>query len=295
MAVKKIPTPQDDDKRFYWLRLHKDFFKRHDTRIIEAMPNGKDYLLFYLKLLTESIDHMGELRFSDTIPYDLNMLATITNTNVDIVRTAIKVFSELRLVEVIDDGTFYMTQVETMMGSETVWAEKKRKYRQHKQIEARTLSGQKEDMSDKSKRESKSKRENINTPILAPSFEVFEDPEESFEDPIPSPVPTRLQRPTLDQVIAYCKERGNPVDPHKWFNHYTANGWKVGKVPMRDWQATVRTWEPEGFSVPKQPKKINLKTCPKCGTQQTEDDIKSGDLFCTSCKKWSFEGNGEIN
>ena len=43
--------------KFYWLKLDKDFFKRHDIKIIESMPNGKDYILFYLKLLCESLDH----------------------------------------------------------------------------------------------------------------------------------------------------------------------------------------------------------------------------------------------
>ena len=50
-------------------------------------------------------------------------------------------------------------------------------------------------------------------------------------------------RPSLDEVIAYCTERGNSVDPQKWFDYYTANGWKVGKNPMKDWKACVRTWE----------------------------------------------------
>ena len=56
-------------EKFYWLKLDRDFFKRHDIKIIEAMPNGKDYILFYLKLLCESIDHDGSLRFNENIPY----------------------------------------------------------------------------------------------------------------------------------------------------------------------------------------------------------------------------------
>lgn len=56
------------EKKYYWLKLKRDFFKRHDIRIIEKMQNGKDYVLFYLKMLLESIDHEGELRFSDAIP-----------------------------------------------------------------------------------------------------------------------------------------------------------------------------------------------------------------------------------
>ena len=114
-------------KKFYWLKLKRDFFKRHDIRIIEAMPNGKDYILFYLKLLLESIDHEGELRFSDAIPYNDQMLSVITNTNIDIVRAAMKLFVELKLVEIKSDETIYMEEVSKMIGSETKWAEYKRK------------------------------------------------------------------------------------------------------------------------------------------------------------------------
>ena len=57
------------EKKYYWLKLKRDFFKRHDIKIIEAMPNGKEYSLFYLKLLCESVDHEGSLRFSEQIPW----------------------------------------------------------------------------------------------------------------------------------------------------------------------------------------------------------------------------------
>lgn len=117
------------EKRYYWLKLKRDFFKRHDIRIIEAMPNGKDYVLFYLKLLLESIDHEGHLRFSETIPYNEDMLAVITGTNIDIVRSAMKLFVELKMMEIFDDSTIYMSEVERLIGSETKWAEKKRQFR----------------------------------------------------------------------------------------------------------------------------------------------------------------------
>lgn len=103
--------------KYYWLKLRRDFFKRHDIQIVEDMPNGKDYILFYLKLLCESVDHEGNLRFSDTIPYSLDMLATITKTNVDIVRAAVEIFTQLDMMEVLDDGTIYMTEVSGMIGS----------------------------------------------------------------------------------------------------------------------------------------------------------------------------------
>lgn len=118
-----------DNKKYYWLKLTRGFFKRHDIQVIEAMPNGKDYVLFYLKLMVESIDHDGYLRFSATIPYNEEMLATITNTNIDIVRSAVKILSELDMLEVLDDQTIYMTEVQSMIGSQTEGAKKKQEQR----------------------------------------------------------------------------------------------------------------------------------------------------------------------
>lgn len=125
-----------ETKKFYWLKLKKDFFKRHDIRIIEEMENGKDYILFYLKMLLESIDHEGHLRFSETIPYNEKMLSVITSTNIDVVRAALKVFTELNMIEIFDDQTIYMAEVTKLIGCETEFAKKKREYRQ-KLLEAR--------------------------------------------------------------------------------------------------------------------------------------------------------------
>lgn len=50
-------------------------------------------------------------------------------------------------------------------------------------------------------------------------------------------------KPTVEDVRAYCLERKNSVDPEAWMAHYEANGWKIGRNPMKDWRAAVRTWE----------------------------------------------------
>jgi len=137
------------EKKYYWLKLKRDFFKRHDITVIESMQNGGQYLLFYMKLLVESIDHEGALRFSDTVPYNDTMLSAITHTDIDIVRSAVKVFQQFGMMDMLDDGTLFMNQVETMIGDETNWAEKKRLYRE-KQKELGTNVGKKRTLSDKS-------------------------------------------------------------------------------------------------------------------------------------------------
>lgn len=53
----------------------------------------------------------------------------------------------------------------------------------------------------------------------------------------------RFAPPALQEVLEYCAQRKNFVDPHRFIDHYTSNGWKVGKNQMKDWKAAVRTWE----------------------------------------------------
>lgn len=53
----------------------------------------------------------------------------------------------------------------------------------------------------------------------------------------------KFLQPTIDQVIEYCNERQNSVDPVKWLNFYQAKDWMIGKNKMKDWKAAVRTWE----------------------------------------------------
>lgn len=53
----------------------------------------------------------------------------------------------------------------------------------------------------------------------------------------------RFKKPTLEEVEEYCKERGNSVNPQNFIDFYESKGWKVGKSPMKDWKACVRTWE----------------------------------------------------
>lgn len=54
---------------------------------------------------------------------------------------------------------------------------------------------------------------------------------------------TRFIKPSIEEIELYCIERQNNVDPNRFYNYYESNGWKVGKNPMKDWKACIRTWE----------------------------------------------------
>ena len=211
-----------EGKKYYWLKLKRDFFKRHDIRIIEEMPNGKEYILFYLKLLLESIDHEGALRFSETVPYNEQMLSVITNTNIDIVRSAMKMFIELNMMDILDDQTIYMAEVDKLIGSESWSAERVRRHREKQfllQCNATVTSCNEE-------------------------IDIEKDKDKEIEKENKKKAsPKRFVPPSLEEVQAYCTERGNGIDARSFIDFYASKGWMVGKSKMQDWKASVRTWE----------------------------------------------------
>ena len=120
------------NKRYYWLKLKEDFFEEDTIAWIEEQPNGKEYSLFYLKLCLKSLKtngllvrNVGEI----LIPYDSKTLAKITNTDIDTVMVSMELFKKIGLIQVLDNGEIFLTQLENMVGSETKWAENKRNQR----------------------------------------------------------------------------------------------------------------------------------------------------------------------
>ena len=82
---------------------------------------------------------------------------------------------------------------------------------------------------------------------------------EVIEEAAPPTRPKRFAPPTVDQVRAYCEERGNNVNPQRFVDYYSSNGWMVGKTKMKDWKAAVRTWEQKekSYGRPAAPKSSN--------------------------------------
>lgn len=110
---------ENDSKRYYWLRLKKDFFQQHQVRVLKSLPNGRLYALIYLELLAESCSHNGELRYSQMLPYDILTLSAVIDEDKDNVEKAIETLINLELIEILDDGTIFMREIERLIGSET--------------------------------------------------------------------------------------------------------------------------------------------------------------------------------
>lgn len=153
-----------ESKKYYWLKLKRDFFKRHDIRIIEKMPNGKEYALLYVKLMLESIDHEGTLRFSEELPYDNEMLAAVTDTDLDIVEGAINLFYKLKIISKDEDGTIILPGVQQLIGSavDNDAANRQRRSRERKkQAAAESVTNVTENVTPTVTKNNESKRKRI--------------------------------------------------------------------------------------------------------------------------------------
>ena len=76
------------------------------------------------------------------------------------------------------------------------------------------------------------------------------DSKERVSKDTPKKAQKRFTPPTVDEVAAYCRERGNHVDPNRFVDFYASKGWRVGNQSMRDFKAAVRTWEKRDGTTP---------------------------------------------
>lgn len=120
------------EKKYYWLKLPRNFFGKHYIKILRAKENGELLVLFYMWMLTEAIDHKGRLRYSEDIPYDEEMLAEASGFALHIVTQALQQFTKLQLVITESDGTLFMPKSIEMVGSESASAQRIREYRERK-------------------------------------------------------------------------------------------------------------------------------------------------------------------
>ena len=132
-------TNNNQTKRFYWLKLKDNFFDREEIQLIESLPNGKRIRSNLIKIYDEGNQFRWSPCCKDLIPYNPQMLATVTHSNVDTVRSAIDIFIKFGLMSTLDDGTLYMNEVQALLGSETEFAAKKREYRQNLKTQSKQL------------------------------------------------------------------------------------------------------------------------------------------------------------
>ncbi|QLY81206.1 phage replisome organizer N-terminal domain-containing protein [Clostridium intestinale] len=153
-----------DNKKYYYLKLKDNFFDSEEIKILESLPNGIYYSNLLIKLYLKSLKFDGALRFNDFIPYDENMIATITNLNIDTVKSGLNILNSMKLIERLDDGTMYMMNIQSFIGKSSSEADRKRLYRERIEEEKNLIGqGKKEKYGQMSQKSPKDVSENTGT------------------------------------------------------------------------------------------------------------------------------------
>ena len=228
-----------DNKKYYYLRLKDNFFDSDELKILESMKDGYLYSNILLKLYLRSLKNDGKLVVNDRIPYNAEMLASVTGHQIGTVKQALSIFKDLGLIDVLENGAIYMLDIQNFIGKGSSEADRKREYRQRIETDRTNVQTNLRQISEKS----------------PPEIEIELEIEKKIEKEIDSSASTttkrkRFEKPTLSEIKAYCIERGNKVDAQHFFDYYESNGWRVGKNSMKNWQAAVRTWERSEYRKP---------------------------------------------
>ena len=228
-----------DNKKYYYLRLKDNFFDGDELKILESMKDGYLYSNILLKLYLRSLKNDGKLVVNDRIPYNAEMLASVTGHQIGTIKQALSIFKDLGLIDVLENGAIYMLDIQNFIGRGSSEADRKREYRQRIETDRTNVQAKVREISEKS----------------PPEIELELKKEIKIEKEIDSSASTttkrkRFEKPTLSEIEQYCIERKNNVNAEQFFDYYESNGWKVGKNSMKDWKAAVRTWERSEYRKP---------------------------------------------
>lgn len=219
-----------EPKRYFWLKLHKDFFQRKEIKRLRKIAGGDTYTIIYLKMLLCSIMSDGKLYFDGLEDDFASELALDLDEKEENVQITIQYLLKSGLLEMCSDEEYYLPDTKDSTGCETAAASRMRRCRAKKD---------------------KLERNNV-TPMLQNGYGEIEkelEKEIKIEKEIDSSAKStttkrkRFEKPTLSEIEQYCIERNNNVNAEQFYDYYESNGWKVGKNSMKDWKAAVRTWE----------------------------------------------------
>lgn len=121
-----------ENRKYYFLKLKEDFFDQREIVVLEGSKDGVLYVNILLKLYLKSLEHNGKLLLNEMTPLSAEMIALLTRHEVGTVERAMRAFMRLGLVEVLEDNTFYMPEIQEMTGKGSSDGERKARYRRLK-------------------------------------------------------------------------------------------------------------------------------------------------------------------
>lgn len=229
-----------EPKRYFWLKLHKDFFQRKEIKRLRKIAGGDTYTIIYLKMLLRSIMSDGKLYFDGLEDDFASELALDLDEKEENVQITIQYLLKSGLLEMCSDEEYYLPDTKDSTGCETAVAVRVRRHREkQKALQCNTDVTQMKHLCNGEIEKELEKEKELDKEIEIDSSAKSTTTKRK-----------RFEKPTLSQITQYCLERNNNVNAEQFYDYYESNGWKVGKNSMKDWKACVRTWERNEYRKP---------------------------------------------
>lgn len=129
-----------DNRKYYYLKLKDNFFDSEELIVVESMENGYIFSNILLKLYLKSLRNDGKLLINNRIPYNPTLIAKVIRHNPVMVEKALQIFEQLGLIEVLKNGTIYMSDIQSLIGKSSTEADRKREYRKRIETEKGQMS-----------------------------------------------------------------------------------------------------------------------------------------------------------
>ena len=242
-------------KKYYWIKLSQAFFQSKEIKKLRRIAGGDTYVIIYLKMQLISLETGGRIYYDGIEDDFAEELALSLDEDVNNIRMTLAFMQKCGLIEKRSEEEYFLPEVLRNFGAETDAARRMRSMRERNKvtIERNNVTPMLQDRyTDIDK--------DIDKDIDIELEKEIESEKEIEAVPASPPAPAeskktkRFVKPKVEEVEAYCRERQNGIDAHHFYDYYESNGWKVGKSPMKDWKATVRSWERNGYSTGKQQK-----------------------------------------
>ena len=118
-----------DNKHYYYIKLKADYFDSDEMIVLESMQDGYKYSNILLKFILRSLRNEGKLMFNHKIPFNSIMLSQVTRHSIGDIEKAVKLFQDLNLIEILDNGAIYINDIQNYIGKSSTEADRKRDYR----------------------------------------------------------------------------------------------------------------------------------------------------------------------
>ena len=115
-----------DNQKVWWIKREKNYFDKHNIKVLLKEKNGPIFFILYEKMCCESIPWKGELKYSSDQVYDEKKLSAITEIPLKLVTSGLAKLQELEFIEIKDDGVIYIPEVACNLDYESYQTKRKR-------------------------------------------------------------------------------------------------------------------------------------------------------------------------